>query len=104
MRSQTADGSPLWLAHAFADAGHCEPLALSNVSATGSLTSHQLKGLAVALGIWGSLRKPEMVRFASLFSSQKVSYSVTVPLADYLESTTHFGLSERAASGEWIWG
>lgn len=104
VRTETSDAAPLWLAHAHSDARHRESLPLTRLGGSPALTAHQFKGLAVALGIWRALRAPQMRKHAGLFSQQAISVFKTLPLAQYLDSPTHFGLSHRAASGEWIWG
>ena len=104
LRGQTVDGYPVWFAHAYEDASQDIPLGLTVLQGKHTFTAHQFKGLAVALGIWRSIRQPVMVRLACCFTRQAVSTVEAASLKEYMNSSSHFGLSERAASEEWHWG
>jgi len=102
LRMRTADGHKLWEATAYASADtQNEQVRLSVLDGRSSLTAHQMKGLAVALGIWGSMRKAPMVHHASALARQ-VDHGISdLPLDGYLVGDCHFGLSARAAATEW---
>jgi hypothetical protein len=101
-RLVTQDAHALWRATAHRSArGAAERLALDVLGGESSITAHQLKGLAVALGMWQSLRRPAMVEHASCLGMQLASGHTGTALEDHLRQPGHVGLSARAVANEW---
>ncbi len=102
VRHTTEDGKPIWTATPYQDAQLSgAPLRLRILNGNSAFTSHQLKGLAVALGIWASMRKPPMLQHAGVLSRQTISGETGADLAEHLKQDSHYGLSERAGETEW---
>ncbi len=98
-RLATREGLFFWSARPFYSSCPASPvLPLRILDGCGELTAHQFKGLATALGIWSSIRKPPMLERAGIFNLQAATEIPDCHLDAVMARDSHFGLSARAAS------
>lgn len=92
----TVDGKRIYLASVHLPAMGGPLGRIETIGEAGSITAHQTKGLATAVGIWSALRREPMLHRAVYFRDQRASGATGRTLAEHLASEYHFGLNPRA--------
>lgn len=98
-KMSTTDGARIYLAAAHLPSmGGMALSSIEQIGQSGSITAHQTKGLATAIGIWHAMRRPPMLQRAIYFRDLVPTGLSERSLVEQLDSEYHFGLNPRACT------